>query len=100
MQNMMGYLSEFKKVIEYCIINTEFKKELKIYQRDLVFINKLIKDLLEKKNPAAIREIILDPQTSKIFTDYWRHGKCGDLHNAAFLKLVKEIRVGDSVSNE
>ena len=88
----MESLLKFKNVLLFCIKNTEYKKDIKIYNRDLTFIEQLVTELNKSKNPTLTKNKILDIQTAKILSDYWREGVCGNLHNEAYLDLIAEMK--------
>ena len=87
------HIEKFVEVIKECITNTTFKKDIEFYERDLLFVNSWLNDLeIENSNYMEVVTKILEPQTSKILTDYWRNGEWGDKQNQTFLDFKKEIR--------
>ena len=93
-KKLISYLSDFQKIISDCINNTEYKDDVAIYQRDYQFIQQFIDSLSkEGKHADEIAKMILEPQTAKIITDYWRQGRYGDIECKGFYKLCDKVRV-------
>ncbi|MBC7510219.1 MAG: hypothetical protein H7320_15965 [Ferruginibacter sp.] len=93
-KKIISYLSNFQEIITFCISNTEYQDDVAIYQRDYQFIQQFIDSLLlGKKHVDEIVHMILEPQTAKIFTDYWRQGRYGDIECKGFYKLCDEVRM-------
>ena len=93
-EKISSYLNELLDVITLCINNTEHKKDVRIYQRDYLFIENFLSDI---SNPdIEVEDIlnhILEDQTAKIMTEYWREGKYGEMECFAFYKLRDKVRL-------
>ena len=92
-KEIVSYLSDFLRIISLCMNSTEYKKDIPIYKRDYEVIKNFIEEMSDpQKNIQEIVNKILEDQTAKILTDYWRVGKYGELECNEFHNLRVKIR--------
>lgn len=99
-ESLAAYLFDFQKSIKDCITQTEYKDDIAIYQRDYEFVQHLLDSLLIKNEPPdKIANTIIDTQTAKLITDYWRKGICGDIECKEYYKLCDKVKTLIAVYN-
>lgn len=99
-KEILSYISDFKDVIQICMNSTEYKKDVPIYKSDYILMEEFTKEILDsKKDIYDIIKNIMDDQTAKIITDYWRKGKYGELECNEFHKMKVKIRSAVTMNN-
>lgn len=89
---LQNSIIEFISILEDCMLNTTYEKDKEIYKNDIINATIWLIKLHKGTVISDVAKEISDSQTSKIFTDYWRNGKWGEIQGAALFKLQNKIK--------
>ena len=91
-EKFISYAYDFKRVIEKCLLETKFEDDKPIYRNDLKEVDSFICEINFEGNLSKVIDRLLEKQTAKVFTDYWRKGDWGDIHYDAFNTWRRKVR--------
>ena len=91
-ENLKNRILSFIIELHECYKNTKFPEDRALYANDIALAIGWISDIEKIGNVDEVVNTILDPETSKSFTDYWKKGEWGDHEAKALMRLKEELR--------
>jgi hypothetical protein len=83
---------DFAAVVRDCLDETTYADDRPVYTKDLAVVAGWLVDLHRGMPARDAAEIIVDPQTDKTLSDYYRQGEWGERHNRAFAALQARVK--------
>ncbi|UCF80377.1 MAG: hypothetical protein JSV08_07660 [Acidobacteriota bacterium] len=83
---------DFAAVVWDCLGATTYADDWPVYLKDLAVITGWLVALHRGMPARDAAGIIVDPQTDKTLSDYYRQGEWGERHNRAFAALQTQVR--------
>lgn len=85
-------IMEFISILHRCLAETNYSGDRALYRSDIATSARWLVRLHKEHAPQNVAKEIIDPSTTKHFTDYWRHGEWGELQTKALKELQESIR--------
>lgn len=83
---------DFIAVLNRCLAETTFVQDRRLYADDIAAATAWLVRLKKGGEASTIATEILEPATTKQFTDYWRQGVWGEIESKALSTLKDRIR--------
>jgi hypothetical protein len=93
-EKLSARVIEFIAVLKTCMSETTFAEDKNLYAGDIASAAAWLARLEAGEQASLIADEIIEPATSKHFTDYWRQGIWGEWQSKALADLQ------DSISKE
>lgn len=97
---LKNQIIDFLIVLEHCMTSTTFEKDKPVFRDDIINATNWLIRLNKGESHINIAKDIIDSQTSKVFTDYWRNGVWGEEQGEALYRLQKNIKKYFNIEKE
>lgn len=79
-------------VLDRCLSETTFTQDRRLYVEDIASAARWLARLHQGEPVGSVASEILEPSTTKAFTDYWRQGVWGEMESRALSMLQEQVR--------